>query len=184
MASGQNNTINVPLYTSGQSFSGPDISITPPAPPASAPASIVPPVVAPASAAAPPIMDAPPASAAAPAMPASGAQDTSSGATGPVTTQLFPLITSDVLQSLFPWQTESTMSDPQKAMRNLANTYLTAFNALNKKLDDLQITSEAIFTSVDSLAPAGTTGTGTAETSETNYQYGGRRKTKRKTRKV
>ncbi len=73
------------------------------------------------------------------------------------------------------------MSNEQKAMRNLANTYLTAFNSLNKKLDDLQISSEAIFTSVDSLVPAGTTET--AETNNENAQYGGKRKTRRK-RKV
>jgi hypothetical protein len=116
-------------------------------------------------------MDAPPASAAAPAMPASGA-------TGQAT-NLFPLVTPDVLQTLFPWVTESTMSDPQKAMRNLANTYLTAFNTLNKKLDDLQISADAIFSSVDALAP-----TATADTSDTNAQYGGKRKTRRKNRKV
>ena len=52
------------------------------------------------------------------------------------------------------------------------------FNALNKKLDDLQISAEAIFTSVDSLAPSGTN-----DTTDTNAQYGGKRKTRRK-RKV
>jgi len=63
----------------------------------------------------------------------------------------------------------------------LYNSVATGFNALNKKLDDLQISADAIFSSVDALAPAGTN-----DTTETNAQYGGRKrsKTTRRKRKV
>ena len=211
MASGQDNTVNVPLYTTGETFSGPDITLAPSAlvsPPSGS--EVLPlPLQVPEGIYDPYQVTSAIQDASAPFIPLPGPEVTGAtgpevtgatgpevtGATGPEVTgatgpgiipPIFPFLTLDLVNSMFP----SSQNTNAEQMVNFFNIYAAGLNSLNKKVDDLQLSADAIFETIQANAYGenneygqNAENTGNAEAVPEDIQEGGKRRATRKKRK-
>ena len=195
MASGQDNTVNVPLYTTGETFSGPDITLAPSAlvsPPSGS--EVLPlPLQVPEGIYDPYQVTSAIQDASAPFIPLPGPEVTGAtgpevtGATGPgIIPPIFPFLTLDLVNSMFP----SSQNTNAEQMVNFFNIYAAGLNSLNKKVDDLQLSADAIFETIQANAYGenneygqNAENTGNAEAVPEDIQEGGKRRATRKKRK-